>query len=433
MRAQYRHTKRRGSTGENRQAGTRFLRLSSRLRGIRAGGIRLGIGLLGPPIFLSVIRESRGWSVALISGAVSVHFLTGALCGANLHGLHGRYGAATVTRAGALAMAAGITGWGIASAPWHLFVAAALSAAGWGTMSAAALNAIVSPWFVRGRPAALGMAYNGGSVGGIVFSPLWVVAISGLGFSLAASLIAVFMLITLWVLAGSVFARTPRMMGLRADGDAPDAPVASVTSATAQSLPGARLWRDRRFVTLATGMTLGLFAQIGLIAHLYSLLAPALGAQGAGWAMALVTVMAIVGRTLLGHWMPLGADRRLVACGGYAMQIAGSLAFMAAGGTSVPLMLTGVVLFGLGFGNANSLPPLIAQVEFTEADVPRVASLIVALAQGGYAISPAFFGLIRELATPTVGMALGDAPVVFAAAALVQCLAIVAFVAGRRH
>ena len=115
------------------------------------------------------------------------------------------------------------------------------------------------------------------------------------------------------------------------------------------------------------------------------------------------------------------------------MQIAGSLAFMAAGGTSVPLMLTGVVLFGLGFGNANSLPPLIAQVEFTEADVPRVASLIVALAQGGYAISPAFFGLIRELATPMVGMALGDAPVVFAAAALVQCLAIVAFVASRRH
>ena len=30
------------------------------------------------------------------------------------------------------------------------------------------------------------MAYNGGSVGGIVFSPLWVAAIAGLGFPLAA-------------------------------------------------------------------------------------------------------------------------------------------------------------------------------------------------------------------------------------------------------
>ena len=42
-------------------------------------------------------------------------------------------------------------------------VASMLSGAGWGTMSAAAINAIVSPWFVRARPAALGMAYNGGS------------------------------------------------------------------------------------------------------------------------------------------------------------------------------------------------------------------------------------------------------------------------------
>ena len=76
--------------------------------------------------------------------------------------------------------------------------------------------------------------------------------------------------------------------------------------------------------------------------------------------MGLVTVMAIVGRTLLGDLMPLGADRRLVACGGYAVQLAGSIAFMLAAGTSVPLLLVGVVLFGAGFGNATSLPPLIA-------------------------------------------------------------------------
>ena len=56
-------------------------------------------------------------------------------------------------------------------------------------MSAAALNAIVSPWFVRSRPAALAMAYNGGSIGGVIFSPLWVAAIGALGFPLAAAAI----------------------------------------------------------------------------------------------------------------------------------------------------------------------------------------------------------------------------------------------------
>ena len=37
----------------------------------------------------------------------------------------------------------------------------------------------------------------------------------------------------------------------------------------------------RRFLTLAAGMALGLFAQVGLLTHLFSLLVPALGAQAA--------------------------------------------------------------------------------------------------------------------------------------------------------
>ena len=394
-----------------------------------------GLGFYGPPVFLAVIRETRGWSFALISAAISLHFLAGAITGANLPGLHRGSGAALVTKMGALSIAAGIVGWATASAPWHLFVAAVLSGAGWGTMSAAALNAIVSPWFVRGRPAALGMAYNGGSVGGIVFSPLWVLAISGLGFPLAASVIAVVTVITMWVLADRVFSRTPETMGLSPDGDAPGTPPAVVTSPSARPLPGQLLWRDRRFITLCAGMSFGLFAQIGLTAHLYSLLAPALGTQGAGWAMGLITVMAIAGRTLLGQLMPVepwGADRRLIACGGYAIQMVGSIALMLAGGTNVPLLITGVVLFGIGFGNATSLPPLIAQVEFVKDEVPRVAALIVAVAQGGYAIAPAVFGLIRELAPHAAGAAPGHAPMLFAAAALVQCLAAGAFLAGRR-
>lgn len=391
-----------------------------------------GLGFYGPPIFLGVIVQSQGWPLVLVSAAVSLHFLAGAMSGANLPALHRRYGVAATTKAGALAMAGGIVGWAAASSPWHLFAVALLSGVGWGTMSAAALNAIVSTWFVQGRPAALGMAYNGGSAGGIIFSPLWVVAISGLGFPLAASLIAACMLITVWVLADRVFSQTPERLGLRPDNDAPGADTVAVTSAAARPLPGRLLWRDRKFITLAAGMTLGLFAQIGLVAHLYSLLVPAFGVQLAGLAMGFVTVMAIAGRTLLGWLMPPGADRRLAACCGYGLQIAGSAAFMLAGGSNLPLLICGVVLFGLGFGNATSLPPLIAQVEFVKEDVQRAAALIIAIAQCGYAFAPAFFGLIREFSAPAAGNPPGVAPAFFAAAALVQCLAALAFLGGRR-
>jgi hypothetical protein len=390
-----------------------------------------GIGFYGPPVFLSAVHDARGWPVALVSTAVTVHFLVGAVAGANLPAFHRRFGAPTVTKAGALCLAVGVFGWAAAASPWQLFVTATLSGAGWGAMSAAALNTIVSPWFVRTRPAALAMAYNGGSIGGVIFSPLWVAAVGALGFSSAAAAIGLIMTLTMWVLAELFFSRTPQQMGLAPDGDTPDTPEIAVTSPAAKPLPGALLWSDRKFMTLSAGMAIGLFAQIGLTAHLFSLLVPALGAQRAGLAMGLVTAMAVAGRTLLGWLIPVGADRRLLACAGYAAQLAGSIVLIAAAGASVPLLLLGIILFGAGFGNATSLPPLIAQVEFIKDDISRVVALIVGIAQGAYAFAPATFGLIRQFAPHAPDAASGAAPYVFAAAALIQALAIGAFLAGR--
>src|SRR5262249_58325732 len=133
------------------------------------------------------------------------------------------------------------------------------------------------------------------------------------------------------------------------------------------------------------------------------------------------------GRPVVGRLMPGRADRRLIACASYAMQIAGSLAFVLAGGTHAPLLVAGVLLFGAGIGNATSLRPLIAQTEFAREDVARVVALIVGISQAGYAFAPAAFGLICEL-TPTAG---GQA--VFVSAALLQALAIGAFLVGRRR
>jgi Major Facilitator Superfamily len=392
-----------------------------------------GVGFYGPPVYLHAVRETRGWQLALVSTAVTVHFLIGVLVIASLPSLYKRFGVSAVTKSGCIALATGIMGWALAREPWQLFLATLLSGGGWVTMGAAPVNAIVSPWFVRTRSAALASAYNGSSIGGVVFTPLWVVAIGLLGFPAAALVIGLVMVVTIWALADLFYSRTPEQMSLVADGDAPGVPPASVTSPLAKPLPGNELWCDWRFVTLATGMALGLFAQIGLLAHLYSLLVPALGAQFAGVAAGAATAAAIVGRTLFGWLMPLGADRRLFACASYLVQIVGSLALLAAAGDSVPLLLLGVVLFGFGIGNATSLPPLIAQVEFVEKDVPRVVPMIVAIAQGSYAFAPAAFGLIRELAPTATTAPAGAAPYLFIAAAAVQGAAIAGFLLGRRR
>ena len=156
-------------------------------------------------------------------------------------------------------------------------------------------------------------------------------------------------------------------------------------------------WRERRFATLSLAFALGLFAQIGLFAHLFSLLVPALGTAGAGLSISFVTGCAVLGWTLLGAALPANADRRIAGAANFGVQIAGSVALLLANGSSVLLLVLGCALFGLGMGNLVSLPPLIAQVEFNRADVARVVALVTAANQAVFAFAPVALGVLRDV------------------------------------
>jgi len=386
-----------------------------------------GFGFYGPPIYLHAVHEARGWTVALVSAAVTTHFICGALFVVALPGLHARFGVPAVTIVGTAALALGVLGWALAPQPWQLFAATVASGFGWAATGGAAINAMVSPWFARRRPSALAMAYNGASFGGIIFSPLWVTAIAALGFARAAALLGAVMVLTVGLLARRYFSRTPAAMGLPVDGGDAMAKRSVDPRPRAMPLPGRGLWRNLRFQTLAIGTALGLFAQIGLIAHLYSMLVPALGQQGAGLAMGLSTCCALLGRMLLIWFLP--SDRRIAVAANYGLQVCGCAAFLLAGGGDVALLIAGVVLFGSGIGNATSLPPLIAQSDFAEQDVSRTVALVLALSQATYAFAPAAFGALREFLT--VGGAENTAPF-FVAAAIIQLAAAATYLAGRR-
>ncbi len=380
-----------------------------------------GLGFYGPPVFLHAVIQRTGWPLSLVSVAVTVHFLVGAFVAANLPALHRRFGLARVTLAGATLLGVGLVGWGLAMQPWQLFLAALGSGIGWVCLGAAAINAIVSPWFERQRPAALATAYNGASIGGVVFSPLWVALIASFDLTGAAIIVVGLMLVALLLLR-PLLGASPAAMGLLPDGEPANAVAPAIAPAPAVRL---LLWRDRRFLTLAAGMALSLFAQIGLLAHLYSLLVPVIGVQPAGFAAGLATACAIAGRSIVGWLLPPQAERRFAAAANLLVQGAGSLVLLLAGDTAW-MMLLGVVLFGFGIGNVTSLPPLIAQVEFPRQTALRVVALIVGIGQGGYAFAPAVFGLLREY--PVL-----DEGGIFITALLLQGAAIGCFLLGRRR
>lgn len=390
-----------------------------------------GVGFYGPPVFLHTIVTERGWPIGLVSAAVTTHFLLGALIVANMPAIYRRFGVPATTKISAVCVALGILGWAVAREPWQLFAATIPSGIGWAGTGALAINMMVSPWFDRRRPAALSIAYNGASVGGILFSPLWVALIAYAGFPAAATLVGLAMVAVLWGLSNRYFARTPKDLGTEPDGAAGAQTGPGRTRPDAPLRPGRALWTSRAFLTYTAGFAIGLFVQVGIIAHLVSLLAPALGALGAGLAAGFATVCAVAGRTLVGWFLPAEADRRIVAAGTYLVQACGCAVFIVAEGHSVPLLLLAVALFGLGIGNVTSLPPMIAQVEFARVDVPRAIALCTAIGQAGYAFAPAVFGLLREWASAGDAAGNPNVPMFFVVAAAIQIAAAFAYLMGR--
>jgi hypothetical protein len=76
-----------------------------------------GVGFYGPPVFLKAVKDARGWSVSLVSAAVTLHFLIGAVVVANLPRLYRRYGLPAVTSTGAAVLAVGVLGWSLVQEP----------------------------------------------------------------------------------------------------------------------------------------------------------------------------------------------------------------------------------------------------------------------------------------------------------------------------
>jgi MFS family permease len=354
-----------------------------------------GIAFYGLSVFLHAIHEARGWPISLISAAITIHYLLSAGLVAYLDDAHRRFGLVATTRAGVVALAVGVLAWGLAAAPWQLFAAAALTAAGWSATSSAGINAMLMPWFKQRRGFALSLAFNGASIGGVIFIPVWVALIDHLGLPAAAAIVAAATGAVLWPLAGRYLRPTPATLGVLPDGEAASGRLPQPGDAPSPA-PVSRgaLFRQRRFVTLSSAFALGLFSQVGLIAHLVSLLVPTLGEQGAASAVSLTAVCAVAGRLLLGSFID-HVDRRLGAAANFVVQIAGLLLLLL--GVSAVPVLSGCVLFGLGLGNLVSLPPLIAEREFATVDLGRAVALIIAVNQAVFSFAPAVFGALHDL------------------------------------
>ena len=352
-----------------------------------------GLGFYGPGIYLVALRARFGWSAADIAAAISVYYVLGAaLLFLFVGPAFERHGVRRVVIAGALALAAGLAALTLASRLWQVHAAFAVMSIGWATMSGAAINIIVAPWFDRRRGLAVSLALNGASAGGVVMAPLLVFLINRFGFATALPLAAALMLAVLLPLLMLV-AREKRPGEYdRDDGPAAAGPVPSSHQAAPPWNTG-KLLRDPKFITISLPFALGLTAQVGFLTHQVAFLTPITGTVTAGWIVSLTMFAAIVGRLGIGLFVDR-VDRRVVSCLNFLLQAVAMAILMS---SSAPgLLVAGCALFGLGAGNLVSLPALIVQREFPSRDFARVVSMIVAINQFTFAFGPALLGRLQQ-------------------------------------
>ncbi len=344
-----------------------------------------GLGFYGQSVYLAELHRLHGWPTSLISSATTFFYLFGAVLVAFVSEAVRSYGPRNCLIGGVFAMAVAGVMIGQVTAPWQLYLANAVLAFGWAGTSLAIITNTLGLWFDKKRGMAISLALNGASFGGIVGVPLLVTGIGYFGFG-GAMIAAAASMVLLMVPIILIFVEPP-----------PPLPNSPAGSNAGEPLPAARIraaaLRHVGFLTVTIAFALVLFAQVGFIVHLISFLDPVIGRARGATAVALLTVMAVVGRVLFSTVIDR-LNQRLASAISFASQ-AIALAIIINSRNEMVLIAC-CALFGFSVGNLITLPSLIVQGEFEPRSFGVLISLITAINQVTYAFGPGVIGLLRD-------------------------------------
>jgi MFS family permease len=340
-----------------------------------------GFGFYGQSVYLAALQAANGWSTTLIASATTSYYLCGAILIALTPALIDRCGPRIVLIGGALVLTGGAVFLSTATAPWQMFAANLVMAAGWATTSSTAITNTLALWFDRRRGLAISLALNGASAAGFTVVPALVHLADRFGLTAAAATVGA---VLLAILIPAV------LLGLR------DAPLQAGRTAAARSFSRRDAARSPQFRSIAAFYALALVAQVGFIIHQVAFLTPRLGGPGAAGAVAAASLAAMLGRIGLGTVIDRLNQRRVAALS-VASQAVGILA-MLIWPDRPAVLYGGCILFGLSVGNVITFPALIVQREFPVAAFGTVVGLAYAIGQFAFAFAPALLGIVHDLA-----------------------------------
>lgn len=339
----------------------------------------------GQTVYLAELRRLHGWPASLVATATSAFYLFGALLVAFVSDAIRIAGLRGFLLTGVAFMAVATAGIGWVSSPLQLYLAYALLAVGWAGMSLGAVTNTLGMYFSSKRGLAISLALNGASIGGVIGVPLMVIATQSFGFAATMTFAAV--VVVMVMVPAILFGIGPPPERLHSGGPTADLPAqssAAIRAAAFRSLP---------FWTITVPFAFVLFSQVSFIVHQISFMDPLIGRERAAAAVALMTLMAVVGRVGLGFFIDR-LDQRIASSALFLSQ-ATALVVMINVHTDLAL-IAGSAVFGLTVGNAITLPALIIQREFDARSFGVLISLVTAINQVTYSFAPGLTGWLCD-------------------------------------
>ncbi|MGE5151299.1 MAG: MFS transporter, partial [Rhodospirillaceae bacterium] len=140
------------------------------------------LGLFGAGVYLHALVDSHGWPTGLVSGAITLFYVTSALLLIPVGGVIGRAGPQPIFALGGTALALGVAAIGHVTAPWQAYGVFLVMGVGWACLSTTAVATTLAPWFERFQGRAVSIASLGASVGGMAGTPILLFGIERAGF-----------------------------------------------------------------------------------------------------------------------------------------------------------------------------------------------------------------------------------------------------------
>ena len=342
----------------------------------------IGIMFYGLSFFYDFWVKDLGWSRVTITSGSAFGRVTVALLGFLVGWLIDRFGPRKLILSGILFGGIAFMAFGMMTSLWQFYLFSLLAASGYICGGPLPNQVLTSRWFTKSRGKAMGIAYLGVGVGGMLVPQIARLLNFHFGWHTALILLGVIMILVAFPVAFFV-------------KDTPPGTILEKQSGPGQDASLKHILKNRSFYLLMIGSTCSIAAVSGTSQHLKLFFSLDLNyTQGeSANLISIVLFSSIIGRLFMG-WLADRISKKLVMILIYILVAAAIPMLYFA--TTPGVIYVFAFIFGMALGGDYMIIPLMTAELFGIKILGRVMGIILTTDVMADALSPMLVGWIRD-------------------------------------